>query len=126
MPGSTVNVCAGSWVVAGRDFRYDDGAVGEVKLGQVFQVQGHPNDALLVKHSLVALLDPQPKKTVLEAMPACGTCGRRFLEAWQRDRCGQAHEMTAEERESERREAVHRRAETALGLPGEGMIQIGA
>jgi hypothetical protein len=123
-PGSTVNVVKGAWAIAGRDFRYDDGAIGEVKLGQVFQIQGHPNDALLVKHALLALLEPQPKKGALDAMPVCGTCGRRFLEEWQRDRCGQAHEMSADDREAERRASVHRRAEEAIGLPG--MIQVGA
>ena len=123
-PDSTVNVVRGAWVTAGRDFRYDDGEIGEVVLGQVFQVQGHPNDALLVKHSLLALLEPQPKKGALDAMPVCGTCGRRFLLEWQRDRCGQAHGMSAEDREAERRASVHRRVEDAMGLSG--MIQVGA
>lgn len=122
-PTATANVGPGSYVMAARDFRYDDGKIGYVKLGQVFQLQGHPNDGLLIKHNLLSLLEPQPKKAALEALPVCGTCGRHFLEEWQRDKCGQSHEMTEEETIAQRRAAAHQRVEDALGPR---MIQVGA
>jgi hypothetical protein len=109
--------------MAGRDFSYDDGKIGDVKLGQIFQLQGHPNDALLVKHNLVSLLEPQPKKAALEALPVCGTCGRCFLEEWQRDKCGESHEMTAEEAIAQRRVTARQRVQDALGPR---VIQVGA
>jgi hypothetical protein len=99
----------GQYVVASKDFHYDEGAVGKVKLGQVFQLQGHINDGSLLRHQLVISLDPQPDRKAFEKLPQCGECGRRFAEEWQRDRCGASHEMSVAEVERDNRLRVQRR-----------------
>lgn len=108
----------GLWVRANKDFRYDE-AVGEVKLGQVFQLGGHINDAGLLRHSLVAPLDPQPSAAQRKRLPACGTCGRVFAEMWHRDRCGLAHEAASTDVVADRRHRVHNR------IVEERVIQVG-
>jgi len=104
-------------VVAASDFQYDE-ELG-VRQGQVFQLAGHRNDQLLIKHRLVFLLDPQPKKANLETMPVCGECGRVFTEDWQRDRCGQMHEIP----DAARLREAHERARSTVA---ERVIQVGA
>jgi len=98
----------GLWVSANKDFGYDVDT-GDVKLGQVFRLAGHVNDAGLIRHSLVAPLDPQPTAAKRKKLPTCGECGRVFLLAWQRERCGQAHELSAEDMADDRRMRVHDR-----------------
>ena len=107
------------WVTANKDFIYDD-KVGQVLLGQIFELGGHRNDQGLIKNRLLAVLDPQPKSAkALEDMPSCGTCGRIFLEEWQRNRCGERHEMTAEDLLYERREKVKKTYEERIIQVGE-------
>ncbi len=109
------------WVWATKDFQYDDEAVGYVKRGQIFELGGHRNDEPLLKHRLLALLDPQPKgEEPLEKFPRCGTCGNFFVEGWMRDRCGEHHEMTSVELKEERRERAHQR------LDDLGLLPVGA
>lgn len=98
----------GLWVQANKDFRYSE-AVGDVKLGQVFQLGGHINDAGLIRHSLVTALDPQPTAAQRKKLPTCGTCGRAFVAEWQRDRCGLSHEVDSAEVVLDRRHRVHDR-----------------
>lgn len=82
------------WVVATRDMHYDDTLA--VRNGQVFRLRNHPNDGLLLKHSMVVALDPQPTEDEAAHLPTCGECGARFQTEWQRDRCGRSHEKPAE------------------------------
>jgi len=98
----------GLWVRACKDFRYDE-EVGDVKLGQVFQLGGHVNDAGLIRHTLVSPLDPTPSAAQRKKLPTCGACGRVFVETWSRDRCGLSHEVDAGEVMLDRRHRVHNR-----------------
>ncbi|MCP3884696.1 MAG: hypothetical protein GY700_04310 [Propionibacteriaceae bacterium] len=103
----------GVWVQASRDFRYDE-ELGLLKLGQVFQLAGHVNDAGLVRHAQAVILDPQPDKAALKALPTCGECGRSFALGWMRDRCGQSHEESLEQVMLDRRHQVHQRVERVM------------
>ena len=96
------------WVTASKDFCYDD-VVGDVKTGQLFELRGQPNDGGLLKHRLVLPVEPQPDKEALKHYPQCGECGRRFLEPWQRERCGRMHELSAAELRAARREETGKR-----------------
>jgi hypothetical protein len=109
---------ADDWVQATRDFGYDE-HLGEVRLGQVFQLAGHVNDAGLIRHNLVIVLDPQPKKAALDKLVVCSECGRRFAEDWQRDRCGNMDVRTPADVQRDRRERAHQRFE-------ERVIKVGA
>jgi hypothetical protein len=109
------------WVVATRDYQYDETLA--VKIGQVFELRGHPNDGLLLKHRHVVALDPQPTAVEVAQFPQCGECGARFQEEWQRDRCGREHEaavLTAERRERRATHVVapHSRAAQKMRLSG--------
>jgi len=88
------------YVRATRDFTYTEDL--KVKDGQVFQLRGLMNDGLLLKHGIVAAIDPQPDSEALKKFPRCGECGARFSEVWQRERCGRSHELTEEESLTER------------------------
>ena len=77
------------WVSVTRGFIYNG---THLKVGQLFRLQGHPNDGLLLKHGHVIALDPQPKsKAGLAEYPVCEHCGARFLAEWQRNKCREAH-----------------------------------
>ncbi len=99
------------YVAASRDFTYTAELV--VKRGQVFQLGGHKNDALLLRHRHVSLLDPQPKAAALKAMPTCGECGRVFMEEYLRAQCGASHEETDTDALAARRAAVADKVEAA-------------
>ena len=94
-------MAAKTYVVANRDFIYTTDL--PVKRGQVFVLADAPNDALLLKHRHVTLLDPQPKAASLAKMPVCGECGRIFLEEHWRNRCGRLHELSSAEVRQQRR-----------------------
>lgn len=104
------------WVQALRDFGYESDVVGHVREGQVFRLGGHRNDNLLLKHRFFILLDPQPKSEAgaYKGKAHCGTCGRYFVEDWQRDRCGRMHELTEEERLEAARDSAKTRFEDTV------------
>ena len=96
-----------TYVVANRDFTYT--AELQVRRGQVFALGGHRNDALLIKHRHVALLDPQPTAAKVKQFPTCGECGRQFVSEHWRERCGELDTLPAEERRrARRRDAAQR------------------
>jgi len=99
----------GTWVSATKDFTYDSQKVGHLRWGQILQLRGYRNDAGLVDHRLLIVMEPQPKSEAVvdKHFPKCGECGRNFINEQQRDRCGELHEMTAEERKMKRRELAH-------------------
>jgi len=109
-----------TYVVANRDFIYTPKL--RVRRGQVFALGGHRNDALLIKHRHVALLDPQPTAAKLKALPTCSECGRQFVEMHWRERCGAMDEMSNTERLRLRREQAAKRIDR---LPPR-MITVGA
>jgi len=120
---------ADEWVHALRDFGYDDD-LGKVHLGQVFQLRGHINDDALVRHRFVAVIENVPKSKAklqewLDSLSRCGECGAYYLEDWQRDRCGEDHELTPAERDAQRRERAHDRFEDTV-LPEQRQIRVGA
>ena len=104
------------WVQALRDFGYESDVIGHVREGQVFKIGGHRNDNLLLKHRFFILLDPQPKSEAgaYKGKAHCGTCGRYFVEDWQRDRCGRMHELTEEERLETARDSAKTRFEDTV------------
>ena len=104
------------WVQALRDFGYESAVIGHVREGQVFKIGGHRNDNLLLKHRFFILLDPQPKSEAgaYKGKAHCGTCGRYFVEDWQRDRCGRMHELTEEERLEAARDSAKTRFEDTV------------
>jgi hypothetical protein len=109
---------ADEWVFALRDFGYD-ADLGRVHTGQVFQLRGHINDGSLLRHRFVGLLADIPKSKAkleewLASLPKCGECGAVFLEGWQRDRCGEDHELSPVERNAQRRERAHDRFEETV------------
>lgn len=95
------------WVTATKEYGYGPGKT--VKLGEVFELKGYPNDGLLLKHSLAVRLDPQPDEEARRRLPQCGECGRRFQHEWQRDACGKSHEQNRGEAVAARREAARER-----------------
>ncbi len=95
------------WVTASKEYGYGPGKV--VKLGELFELKGFPNDGLLLKHSLALPLDPQPDAEALRRFPQCGECGRRFQHEWQRDNCGMSHEQSLAEAVAARREIAKER-----------------
>lgn len=97
------------WVTASKEYGYGPGKT--VKLGEVFELRGYPNDGLLLKHALAIPLDPQPDKDALRRFPQCGECGRQFQHEWQRDACGKSHETGRAEAIVARREAAQERLE---------------
>jgi hypothetical protein len=119
----------GDYVQALRDFRYDD-QVGEVHTGQVFQLGGHINDDGLLRHRFLAPIEDVPttkakREAWLASLPTCGECGAMFLQEWQRDRCGEAHGLSAEERERQARERAHDRYERTVA-PERRVMRVGA
>lgn len=98
----------GAWVQATREFGYDE-ELGQVKRGQVFQLGGHRNDAGLIRHALLQVLDPPPKAADVKKFPSCGECGRVFINEHLRDLCGESHEEPSEEAVLDRRAKVHDR-----------------
>lgn len=93
------------WVVSSRDYQYDNDL--HVKTGQVFELRGHPNDGLLLKHRHVIEMTPQPDPAEVAKLPRCGECGARFEQEWQRDRCGREHEAAALAAERQERRETH-------------------
>lgn len=100
----------GVFVQATRDFTYDEN-VGDVRLGQVFKLAGHPNDAGLIRHQFVAVLPEQPKDDdyARHGFFQCGECGRFLVEEWHRTRCGDMDTMSEAERNLARRERIGKR-----------------
>lgn len=77
------------WVSATRGFIYNKQGI---RPGQVFRLQGHLNDGLLLKHGHVVEIDPQPKaEKELDTYPQCEHCGARYMAEWQRDKCRAMH-----------------------------------
>jgi len=100
------------FVVASREFQYDEGAVGRVKRQQIFRMQGHPNDQRLLEYRHMTLLDPQPEN--LAGYPQCPVCGRRFTQPLFREQCAASHEMS----EAEVIAARHEQAADRLARAG--------
>ena len=99
----------GTWVQATKDYTYSANKVGHVRKGQLFQLGGFRNDASLVDHRLAIVVEPQPKNEAVvdKHYPKCGNCGRYFSTEPFRDRCGELHEMSSDERKAKKREAAH-------------------